>query len=424
MVSPCSQLSFEFCGQVENGFKGNSFPVIIADDSICRELSVLESDFEEDVQTPDVIPEEEVHNSVLPRSREDALHFLNELGWLFQRTQAPCSPLFTDFSSTRFKYLLTFSVEQDWCALIKTLLDILVERSLRDDTIKQESLKTLSEVKLLSRAVKRKCRKMVDLLLHYCVSHGQDVTKAYLFTPNMAGPGGITPLHMAASMQDSEDMVDALTNDPQEIGLKCWDSLLDDNDQSPFMYAMLRNNLSYNRLVERKLADRANGQVTIQVEGGEISTDGSWVGGSNTHRAQNSQPSCARCALVGTARLRRNARSKGLLQRPYVHSLLAIAAVCVCVCVLFRGAPQIGSIEPFKWENLEQEKLEMSGLVKKSFLTSEALEKAGTRRQIRVGQEADRSWVGERWFPQASKAEEEKLNGLWELTLPVLGRIP
>lgn len=120
------------------------------------------------------------------------------------------------------------------------------------------------------------------------------------------------------------------------------------------MYAMLRNNLSYNRLVERKLADRVTGQVTILVEGGEISIDGSWVGGSNRHGAQNSQPrSCAQCALVGTARLRRNARSKGLLQRPYVHSLLAIAAVCVCVCVFFRGAPQIGSIEPFKWENLE-----------------------------------------------------------------------
>ncbi|CAL9103161.1 unnamed protein product [Musa acuminata var. zebrina] len=340
--------------EVENGFKGNSFPVIIADDSICQELRALESDFEEDVQTPDVIPEEEVHNSVRPRSREDALHFLNELGWLFQRTQASCSPLLADFSSTRLKYLLTFSVEQDWCALIKTLLDILVERSLRNDTIKQESLKMLSEVELLNRAVKRKCRKMVDLLLHYCVSHGQDVTKVYLFTPNMSGPGGITPLHMAASMQDSEDMVDALTNDPQEIGLKCWNSLLDDNDQSPFMYAMLRNNLSYNRLVERKLADRVTGQVTILVEGGEISIDGSWVGGSNRHGAQNSQPrSCAQCALVGTARLRRNARSKGLLQRPYVHSLLAIAAVCVCVCVFFRGAPQIGSIEPFKWENLE-----------------------------------------------------------------------
>ncbi|CAL9039346.1 unnamed protein product [Musa banksii] len=94
----------------------------------------------------------------------------------------------------------------------------------------------LSDIHLLNRAVKRRCRKMVDLLdllLHYCVSHGKDVTKVYLFPPNVATPGGVTPLHLAASMQDSEDIVDALTNDPQEIGLKCWNSLVDENDQSP-----------------------------------------------------------------------------------------------------------------------------------------------------------------------------------------------
>ncbi|URE41930.1 Squamosa promoter-binding-like protein [Musa troglodytarum] len=46
-------------------------------------------------------------------------------------------------------------------------------------------------------------------------------------------PSWVTPLHLEASMQDSEDIVDALTNDPQEIGLKCWNSLMDENDQSP-----------------------------------------------------------------------------------------------------------------------------------------------------------------------------------------------
>ncbi|RWV88353.1 hypothetical protein GW17_00049570 [Ensete ventricosum] len=75
------------------------------------------------------------------------------------------------------------------------------------------------EIDLLSRAVKRKSKTMVDLFLHYYVSHGKDETKLYLFPPNMAGLGGVTPLHMAASMQDSEDMVDALTNDPQEVKL-------------------------------------------------------------------------------------------------------------------------------------------------------------------------------------------------------------
>lgn len=137
--------------------------------------------------------------------------------------------------------------------------------------------------------------------------------------------------------------------------MKCWNSLLDDNDQSPYMYAISRNNVSYNRLVARKLADRTSGQVTISVESGEIPMDEPWVvGGSNKHGAQTLQPrSCAQCTLRGAGQLRRTPHTKGLLQRPYVHSMLAIAAVCVCVCIFFRGSPQIGSIEPFKWENLD-----------------------------------------------------------------------
>ncbi|CAD5165277.1 unnamed protein product [Musa acuminata subsp. malaccensis] len=58
-----------FIEVVENGFKGNSFPIIIADTSICQELRALESEFEEDVQTTNVIAEEHV-NSAGPRSRE------------------------------------------------------------------------------------------------------------------------------------------------------------------------------------------------------------------------------------------------------------------------------------------------------------------------------------------------------------------
>lgn len=201
---------------MENGFKGNSFPIIIANVSICQELRTLEADFE-DALLSDAITEEQVSNSPRYRSKEDSLHFLNELGWLFQRTQKSSSLSFSNFSSSRLKYLLTFSIERDWCTLIQVLLDILVERSLNDDALKQESLELLSEVDLLSQAVKRKCRKMVDLLIQYYVIQGKDATKVHLFSPSMAGPGGITPLHMAASMQDSEDLVDALTSDPQEV---------------------------------------------------------------------------------------------------------------------------------------------------------------------------------------------------------------
>src|ERR1044072_2030438 len=88
--------------QVENGFKGNSFPVIIADATICKELQPLESEFYEEEKTCDAIAEEHEYHFGRPRSREEALHFLNELGWLFQRQGV--SHKGPDYSLDRFKF--------------------------------------------------------------------------------------------------------------------------------------------------------------------------------------------------------------------------------------------------------------------------------------------------------------------------------
>ncbi|XP_077210510.1 squamosa promoter-binding-like protein 15 [Tasmannia lanceolata] len=331
--------------EVENGFKGNSFPLIIADASICRELRILESELEEDDQNQDFVQ---------PRLRDDVLHFLNELGWLFQRKCIPGSPAGADFSTTRFKFLFTFSVERDWSAVVKTLLDILVERNSERDGLSSESLETLSEIHLLNRAVKRKCRKMIDLLLHYSVSCSISASKKYLFPPNLAGLGGVTPLHLAACTQDSEEIVDALTNDPQEIGLNCWNSVSDASGLSPFMYASMRKNHSYNRLVGRKLADRRNSQISITVSNDEISLDQLWIEAKKYN--PNPEPfqvrTCARCAVSLTRCSKRPPGTQGLLYRPYVHSMLVIAAVCVCVCLFLRGLPDIGDVAPFKWENV------------------------------------------------------------------------
>ncbi|KAJ6833085.1 squamosa promoter-binding-like protein 15 isoform X2 [Iris pallida] len=343
--------------EVENGFKGNSFPIIIADSAICQELRALDIELEE-AGTRDSISENQIQDNRQLSSREDVLHFLNELGWLFQRKSSP-TPYFVDFSSLRFKFLFTFSVERDWPCLIRVLLDMLTERSLKSDALAQESLEMLLEIQLLHRAVKRKCRKMVDFLLNYFVIRGEKADRAskmYLFPPNSIGPGGLTPLHLAASAQDSEDMIDALTNDPQEFGLDCWNSLQDDNGQSPYMYASLRNNHSYNELVARKIVDRKNSQVSIDVGNDEITMDKSWIEGRTAKQGSSRAlevRSCAECVHMERTHNKRFVRSRGLLARPYVHSMLAIAAVCVCVCLFFRGSPQIGSIAPFKWENLD-----------------------------------------------------------------------
>ncbi|XP_050268044.1 squamosa promoter-binding-like protein 14 [Quercus robur] len=339
--------------EVENGFKGNCFPVIIADSIICKELRLLESEFDLETRDCDLILEDNTNDFGRPRSREEILHFLNELGWLFQRKGNSSMLGGPDYSLSRHKFLLTFSVERDCCALVKTLLDMLVERNLDGDELSKESLETLSEIQLLNRAVKRRCRKMVDVLIHYFIISSNDASKKYIFPPNYTGPGGVTPLHLAACTSGSDEMIDALTSDPLEIGLSCWNSLLDATGQSPYAYAMMRSNHSYNKLVARKLADRKNSQVSVTISNEIEQPQLTMEQQHKISQFKQGSRSCARCAVKATKYDMRIAGSQGLLQRPFIHSMLAIAAVCVCVCVFFRGAPDIGLVAPFKWENLE-----------------------------------------------------------------------
>lgn len=190
---------------MENGFKGNSFPIIVANESICQELRLLETELE-DMRKEEYAQAQE-HGRPLS-TRENIIHFLHELGWLFQKNNVE------DFSCMRIKFLFIFSVERDWSVLVKKLLDIFSEGR-KNEALIHESMEMLAEIQLLNRAVKRKCRKMVDMLLYYSVNYG--TTKTFLFLPNHCGPGGVTPLHLAACTQDSQEMVDALTSDPQEV---------------------------------------------------------------------------------------------------------------------------------------------------------------------------------------------------------------
>ncbi|KAG5410178.1 hypothetical protein IGI04_006497 [Brassica rapa subsp. trilocularis] len=191
--------------EVENGFRSDSFPLIIASATICKELNRLEDEFH-----PNELTE---HSSDRPRSREEVVCFLNELGWLFQKKCA------SEFSLSRFKFLLVCSVERDYSFLVRTLLDMMVERNLgKDGLMNTESLDMLAEIQLLNRAVKRRNTKMAETLIHYSVN---STAKKFIFLPNITGPGGITPLHLAASTSGSDDMIDVLTNDPQEVKLDC-----------------------------------------------------------------------------------------------------------------------------------------------------------------------------------------------------------
>lgn len=100
----------------------------------------------------------------------------------------------------------------------------------------------------------------------------------------------------------------------------------------------MTNNQSYNKLVAHKLADRRHDQVSVTIRNDEF---------------KQGRRSCAKCAVAAKRYSGRVPGSQGLLQRPYIHSMLAIAAVCVCVCLFLRGSPDIGLVAPFKWENLD-----------------------------------------------------------------------
>ncbi|KAK4767992.1 hypothetical protein SAY87_003133 [Trapa incisa] len=322
--------------EVENGIKGNSFPLIIADATICSELQLLESELAEAKDS----------------KREEVVHFLNELGWLFQRKK-DSSPLDPSSSLCRFKFLLAFSVERDWCYLVRKLLDVLAENNINGCISSKDSLEALAEVQLLSRAVRRGCMKMVEMLIEYAVDCSPDASRMYIFPPNMAGPGGITPLHLAACISGAANMVDALTNDPQEIGLNSWSTLMDGSSQTPQSYAAMRNNHSYNELVARKLSDRRNGQISLSIQGsGTVDRDRDISRGQQSVRLRSS---CAQCSAAATRHYYRPriTRSQCVLHRPYIHSMLVVAAVCVCVCLFLRGAPKVGLVAPFKWENLD-----------------------------------------------------------------------
>lgn len=333
--------------EVENGVRGNCFPIIIADAKICQELRLLEREFYE-VKVCNVVSDDQAHYGASPRSHEEALHFLNELGWLFQR-QIFSDIAVQDFMLHRFQYLLTFSTERDFCSLVKTLLDIFVEAKSGMDGLSIECAEALVKMHLLHRAVKRRSRKMVDMLIHYSLPCDSGTSK-YIFTPNLQGPGGITPLHLAACTTDSYDIVDVLTDDPMQIGLNCWSTLLDDSGQSPYSYALMRNNHALNSIVAQKLVDRRNMQVSVTI-GSEIveSLVPPEVRQRPSLQFNTKQNSCSKCAMMSYSRMH---GSNGFLHRPFIHSMLTIAAVCVCVCLFFKSL-HVNSVTPFMWDNVD-----------------------------------------------------------------------
>ncbi|CAM6045328.1 unnamed protein product, partial [Sphagnum compactum] len=384
---------------------GNSKPVIIANTSICKELCKLEEEIEaatlraadtakrEGLESFDVLVCSEVARAVV---EEDVACFLHELGWYFQSSSYwqlnNNSGSLDMVQAFRLKRLLVFSVERDWCTVVRKLLDMPFERAKSESFFTKLSHVVQDDMSLLHQAVRRKCRPMVELLLAYVPSSltkesdvGLETLQRImqfklqwgnLFRPDMAGPAGLTPLHIAASMKDAEDVVDALTSDPCQVGLHAWVNKQDESRQTPLSLALEGGNVKSVELVRVKLAllDSTGGNVAINIPGDSFAhiPDGKFHEGAS--RSISNLPAAVNLPLWGdrssasgrkhnagkapSCRALANRPGKhgalhGYIPKSFMLSLVSIAAVCVCVCLVFRNAPCVKFVmPPFRWEHL------------------------------------------------------------------------
>ncbi|CAH1454521.1 unnamed protein product [Lactuca virosa] len=337
--------SLSFCCSVPNisgrGFieieddslSSSFFPFIVAEEDVCSEICTLESDTETE-------------------ARRGALEFVNEMGWLLHRSQLKLrmGPNTDVFSFKRFRWLIEFSVDHDWCAVVNKLLTIILGGSgtvgVDDHDGSVEA--ALMEVGLLHRAVRRNSNRMVQLLLNY---HQQNLFKA-----DAVGPGGLTPLHIASGKDGSESVLDALTDDPQMVGLKAWRNSRDSSGLTPYDYASMRGHYNYIHLVQRKMNKNRSekGHVVVDMPPPVVAEQPHKVTGFETEKAVVVvvQKSCSRCerklSYYG------GGRSSLAIYKPAMLSMVAIAAVCVCVALLFKSSPQVMYVfQPFIWERLK-----------------------------------------------------------------------
>lgn len=119
---------------------------------------------------------------------------------------------------------------------------------------------------------------------------------------------------------------------------------MDATGQTPFSYAAMRNNHSYNTLVACKLADKRNGQISLNIENGIDQI------GLSKRLSSELKRSCNTCALKYQKKV---SGSRRLFPTPIIYSMLAVATVCVCVCVFMHAFPIVRQGSHFSWGGLD-----------------------------------------------------------------------
>ncbi|KAI4349790.1 hypothetical protein L6164_010346 [Bauhinia variegata] len=355
----------------DQGLSSSFFPFIVAEEDVCSEICMLENLLESSETDLDV------GGAGIIKAKSQAMDFIHEMGWLLHRSQLKSRLVHlnsnTDlFPLKRFKWLMEFSMDHDWCAVARKLLNLLLDGTV--DTGDQPSLYlALSEMALLHRAVRRNSRKLVELLLRYAPENISDKLgpdnkalvdgegRSFLFRPDVVGPAGLTPLHIAAGKDGSEEVLDALTDDPCMVGIEAWKSARDTTGFTPEDYARLRGHYTYIHLVQKKINKKQVAAAHVVVEIPSEQPDSSTKQKQNELTTsfeigkasmRNAQGHCRLCDRKLSCRNTMMGRS--LVYKPAMLSLVAIAAVCVCVALLFKSSPEVLYVfQPFRWESLD-----------------------------------------------------------------------
>ncbi|XP_027353530.1 squamosa promoter-binding-like protein 1 isoform X2 [Abrus precatorius] len=353
----------------DQGLSSSFFPFIVVEEDVCSEICVLEPLLELSDTDPDIEGDGRI------KARNQAMDFIHEMGWLLHRSQMKSRMVHLNsgadlFPLNRFKWLMEFSVDHDWCAVVKKLLNLLFDGTVSTGDHPSLYL-ALSELGVLHRAVRRNSRQLVELLLRFVPENISDKlgaedtvlvdeeNQSFLFTPDVIGPAGLTPLHIAAGKDGSEDVLDALTNDPCMVGIEAWKSARDSTGSTPEDYARLRGHYTYIHLVQKKINKKQGGtHVVVEIP--------SNLTGFSTNQKQNESSTSfeigktdvkyvqKHCKLCDHKLSCRTAVGKSLVYKPAMLSMVAIAAVCVCVALLFKSSPEVLYVfRPFRWESLE-----------------------------------------------------------------------
>ncbi|XP_057810223.1 squamosa promoter-binding-like protein 1 [Salvia miltiorrhiza] len=325
------------------GLSSSFFPFIVAEKDVCSEICTLESLIElADAANPD---------SNALEIKNKALDFIHEMGWLLHRSHLKVRLGDVDpFPFERLRWLIEFSIDHDWCAVVKKLLSAVFD-GIVDLGQEKSNIQALLDIGLVHRAVRRNCVTMVAFLLSYHLDktgeHKLVDEDGYLFRPDAMGPGGLTPLHIAASLDSCENVVDALTEDPGSVGIEAWKSARDSSGLTPHDYACLRGHYSYIHLVQRKLNKKpGKGHVVVDIPG-VLDKKQKVV----KYAPFESEKQCRQCEQKLVYARRRGSVN---IYRPAMVSLVAIAAVCVCTALLFKSSPEVFcSFHPFRWELLK-----------------------------------------------------------------------